>query len=143
MAGLKIFLLMGCASLLIFGCEIFAPESREERTVSPELCQPNTVSPGSRVASYTRSFIVQPSSEPEGEVHIIINYAGLSHGKLRFTYDGRGHHLHPPGTGPAEANQVVWGHNVGFPYSIRVVAISEEKLTYILEPAQGCPETSD
>jgi hypothetical protein len=143
MAGLKKFLLMGCASLLIFGCEIFSPESREKRTVSPELCQSNTISPGSRVATYTRSFIVQPSSEPEGEIHIIINYAGLSHGKLRFTYDGKGHHLHPPGTGPAEANQVVWGHNVGFPYSIRVVAISGEKLTYFLEPAQGCPESSD
>jgi hypothetical protein len=143
MGGLKIFLLMGSASLLIFGCEMFAPESREERTVSPELCQPKTVSPGSRVATYTRSFIVQPSLEPEGEIHIIINYAGLSHGKLRFTYDGEGHHLHPPGTGPAEANQVVWGHNVGFPYSIRVVAISGEKLTYYLEPAQGCPEPGD
>ena len=136
-------MLVGFAVLLTSGCEaVLAPQTRVERTVSPELCQPHRVPPGARVASYTRSFVDRLSLEPEGEIHISINYGGLYYDKLRFTYSGGGHHLHPQGSGRAEAGQIVWGHNIGFPFAIRIIEIDQEELTYLLEPGQGCPETS-
>ena len=139
MKTLTTTLLLGLISLLAVGCErILAPQSRVERTLSPELCQPFTVAPGSRVAAYTRSFINRLSLEPEGEIHISIIYVGLYYGKLRFSYAGGGRHLHPPGRGAAEAGQIVRGHAIGFPYSIRIVSIEGEQLTYFLEPGQGC-----
>ena len=131
----RIFVI-GAVALSIFGCEqVLAPRSRVERTIWPKPCQINTISPGSRVAAYTRAFVNRLSLEPEGEIHISILYDGIDHGKLRFTYPGGGHHLHP-----AQPGQSVLGHAVGFPYSIHVVAVENEELTYFLEPGQGCPE---
>ena len=125
------------AVLAVAGCTVWV-----KREHTPSRCRLFSIGPDRTVA--TEKIFDRESGARRGGQSF--RYVGLKDDKLMF--EERRWYLTSDvyvseHDAPAKPDTVLESHDIGFAYSIRIVSIEGEDITYYLEPAQGCSELSD
>ena len=130
-------LFMAIAVLAVTGCTVWV-----KREHTPSRCRLFSIGPDRTVA--TEKIFDRESGARRGGRNF--RYVGLEDDKLifeeRWWYLTSDKYVSEHDA-PAKPDTVLKSHEIGFAYSIRIVSIEGEDITYYLEPAQGCPELSD